>query len=361
MKKQTKIVEKDGEKAIKVSVSTIIYSFLILLVAVIGIGSILAYGTSTQIGQNIAAKIAKVVPYPAAIVSWNHVVLFNDMENNLDSVLQFYKTQNFSNEGLRVDFTTPIGQKRLEIKKREILDKMVEDQIVETLAKQRGINISSSDVNDAVTAKLNEYGTGDDVKADLLKSYGWDMNDFKQKVVLPSMYTEALSQSVMAQNQGDTQQAKIKIQQAQAELNSGADFAQVASKYSEGLSKENGGELGWVRKDQVVPELGVALFGDVQPDNNSIIESSIGFHIVDIENQKQENGAEVLQLRQIFVAKNTFADWLQQQKEQMNVWIPMSEFVWDKKTGTVDFRDPQMQKFEQDERSTTQGDASLMF
>ena len=363
MKKLTKLFEKDekdGEKAIKVSLATVVYAFLIILVATIGIGAILAYGTHTDIGEKIAAKISNVIPFPAAIISWNHIVYLNDVETNTASVQQFYQTQNFSDQGLRVDFTTPIGQQRLEIKKREILDKMVEDQIIETLAKQRGITISQADLDSAVAAKLNEFGTADDVKTDLLKSYGWSMDDFKQRVVLPSMYTDALSKAVLQDNPSDTQ-AKTKIEQAQAELNGGVDFAQVVSKYSEGSSAANGGELGWVKKEQVVPELASALFGATAPEKNSIIESSIGFHIVDIENQKTEDGAVVLQLRQIFVAKNTFADWLQSQKQQMNVWVPMSEFVWDKKTGSIDFRDPQMQQFEKDERAKAQGDASLMF
>ena len=359
--KQKSVVEKDGEKAIKVSVSTVVYSFLILLIAVIGVGAILAYGTHTQIGEKISADISKVVPFPAAVVSWNHIVYLNDMENNLGSVEQFYQTQNFSDEGLRVDFTTTIGQKRLEIKKREILDKMVEDQIIEILAKQRGITISQADVDGAVAAKLNEYGTGDDVKADLLKSYGWSLDDFKQKVVLPSMYTDALSKWVAQSNQGSDNEVKVKIQQAQTELAGGADFATVASKYSEGPSRINGGELGWVKADQVLPELASALFGATPPAKDSIIESSIGFHIVEIENQKKEDGVDVLELRQIFVAKNTFADWLDAQKKQMHVWVPMNEFVWNSSTGTIDFRDPQMTQFEKDERAQSQGDASLIF
>lgn len=359
-KKQTKIVKVNGEDAIKVSVSTVIYSMLIILVLMIATGSILAYGTNTEIGQKIAAKIANVVPFPAVIVDRNHMVYLEGIEDNLNSVQQFYAAQSFSNDGLRVDFTTEIGKKRLEIKKREILDKMVEDQIIEVLAQQRGIKVSETEIDSAVSAKLNEFGTAENVKEDLLKSYGWSMDDFKQRVVKPSMYAQALAKSVLQEKKSD-QQGKAKIEKAQAELNSGIDFAEVVGKYSEGTSKENKGELGWVTKQQVVPELAQALFENSKLEKNAIIESSIGFHIVEVENKKKEEGGDVLQLRQIFVAKNTFADWLDGQKKQMGVWVLVKEFVWNKDMGAVEFADDEMRKFEKEQRAAAQGDASLMF
>lgn len=350
---------EENEKKIKVS--TLVYAALIVVVFIVGVGSILAYGTRTEIGNKIAAKIAAVVPFPAAIVSWNHVVYINDVQSNLASVEKFYQTQNFAKEGLRIDFTTEDGKKRLRIKEREVMDKMVEDKIIEILAKQKGVTVSDQAADKVVSQKLNEFGTAEDVQSDLLKSYGWTMNDFKKRVVLPSIYMEALAQKVTAGDLGDSAKAKDKIAQAQKMLESGKDFAEVARSYSEGPSREKGGELGWAKKEQVTSELQAALFGKDAPKKNSIIESSIGFHIVEIENRKKENDEDVLQLRQIFVAKNTFADWLEKEKKGMKVVVPLADFVWNSEQGMVDFRDEKMRTFEKQERAKVQGDASIMF
>ncbi|KKQ52547.1 MAG: Foldase protein PrsA [Parcubacteria group bacterium GW2011_GWD2_38_11] len=355
MKKQN----EENEKRIKVS--TIVYAFLILLMIVLGVGSILAYGTRTEIGTKIAAKIAVVIPFPAAIINWKNVVYINDVQANLASVEKFYQTQDFAKEGLRIDFTTEDGKKRLRIKQREVIDKMVEDEIIEILAKRKGIFVTNDDAEKVVAQKLNEFGTADDVKNDLLKSYGWTMDDFKKRVVLPSIYMEELAQKVTVEEISDNAKVKDKILQAQKQLESGKDFAEVARSYSEGTSREKGGELGWAKKDQVVPELQAALFGKDTPEKNSIIESSIGFHIVEIENRKKENSEDVLQLRQIFVAKNTFADWLESEKKQMKVVVPLADFIWDAQLGSVDFRDEKMRVFEKQERAKVQGDASIMF
>lgn len=355
-----KLFKRNGEKILRVPLSSIVYAILILFVGISMIGAILAYGTDTQAGGRISAGISRVIPFPAAIVNWKRIVYLDDLQNNLNSVAQFYQTQDFAKEGMRVDFSTEIGQKRLEIKKREILDKMVEDEIVLILAKDRNITISEKDVDKAVTQKLKEFGTENDVKIDLLKSYGWTMDDFKKRVVLPSMYTDELSKAFLSEVQNSSK-AKDKIQKAQDELKKGTDFSEVAKKFSEGSTAAKGGELGWVRRAQVIPELADVLFLETKTDKNVIVETPIGFHIAQVENRKKEDGEDVLQIRQIFVAKNTFADWLDEQKKKMKIWIPMKEFVWNQNSGSVDFRNEKMQQFEKDERSKTKGDASIMF
>lgn len=357
MTKQKNIIH-DNEKKIKLS--TLVYAILIILIAIIGVGSILAYGTNTAVGKKIAIKMSEVIPFPAAVIDYTNFISMNNVQKNLTSIEKFYATQNLSEEGLRVDFTTPDGQKRLEIKEKEILNKMIEDKVIEILAKKQGFSVSKADVDKAVSGQLAKYGTTKDVQDNLLNSYGWNLDDFKTQVVVPTMYREMLTQYAAGQNASGTV-SKTKIQQAQKELESGTDFAKVAADFSDGVSKENGGELGWVTKDQVVPELQDALFGSKPLEKDSIIESSIGFHIVEIENRKKENNEDVLQLRQIFVAKNVFADWLETQKEKMKIWIPLKDFSWNNSTGSVDFRSEQMKDFETDQRTKAQGDASIMF
>lgn len=350
--------KKDEDKKIKLS--TLIYAVLVMFVVVIGVGSILAYGTETALGKKIAATVSKIVPFPAAIVSGTNFVYWEDIEKNLSSIEKFYQSQDLSEEGLRVDFSTPDGKKRFEIKKREILDKLVEDKIIEVLAKKRGISITKADIDKVVNKKLIEYGTSEDIKNDLLDSYGWSLDDFKQRVVLPGAYKDALS-TLVSQENFDNSFSRKKIEQAKKDIENGKDFAEVAKEYSNGSSKDNGGELGWVKKDQIITELQESLFGKNPLEKNSIIESSIGFHIVEIEDRKKENGEDVLQLRQIFVAKDIFIDWLEEQKRDISVIVPLAGFTWDSALGMIDFRDEKMKTFEKEERAKVKGDASLMF
>lgn len=344
----------------RVKLSTLIYAILIIIVIFTGAISILAYGTQTEIGKRISVTVSNIIPFPAAIINYTHLVYIKDVEKDLASIERFYKSYNFSDEGLRIDFTTPDGKKRLHIKKREILDKLIEDKIIEVLANKKGIRLSQADVDNVINQTLNEYGTANDIKSDLLNSYGWDMEDFKKFVVMPNAYKAALS-SYVSNNELDISIAKTKIEEAQKQLIKGTDFAQVVKEYSVGASKENGGELGWVKKNQLLPELQDILFSSKNIEKNSILETSIGFHIIEIKDKKKDNGEDIIEIRQIFVAKDTFADWLENQKKNLHIFIPLSFFVWDNSTGSVDFKNEEMRNFEKNERSKTAGDLSIMF
>ncbi|HOW60308.1 MAG TPA: peptidylprolyl isomerase [Candidatus Moranbacteria bacterium] len=344
----------------RVKLSTLIYAILIIIVIFIGVISILAYGTQTEIGKRISVTVSSIIPFPAAIINYTHLVYIKDVEKDLASIERFYKSYNFSDEGLRIDFTTSDGKKRLQIKKREILDKLIEDKIIEVLANKKGIRLSQADVDNVINQTLNEYGTANDIKSDLLNSYGWSMEDFKKFVVMPNAYKAALS-SYVSNNELDVSIAKTKIEEAQKQLIKGTDFAQVVKEYSVGASKENGGELGWVKKSQLLPELQDILFGSKNIEKNSILETSIGFHIIEIKDKKKDNGEDMIEIRQIFVAKDTFADWLENQKKNLHIFIPLSGFAWDSSAGSVDFKSEEMRNFEKNERSKTAGDLSIMF
>lgn len=344
----------------RVKLSTLVYSVLIILMFLMLVTVSLAYGTETKIGKEIREKISLNIPFPIAIIQNSEFVYSSELEKNLTSVQKYYSSENFYKEGLRIDFTTPDGKKRLEIKRKEIFDKLIEDAIIKMLAQERGIVVSESDIDKVVSQKLEEFGTEKIVEKDLLESYGWSLEDFKKQAVLPGAYKDAL-EIYISDKELDNGKQKSKITEAQKKLSEGKDFMEIVDKYSEGKSKENKGELGWVTRDQVAPEIQGALFDKKDYEKNGIIESSVGFHIIEIEDRKKEGSDDVLKLRQIFVMKNNFPVWLENKKKEMDVKIISKEFAWDKNSGSVNFKEEEMRKFEIEERSKSKGDASIMF
>jgi peptidyl-prolyl cis-trans isomerase D len=80
--------------------------------------------------------------------------------------------------------------------------------------------------------------------------------------------------------------AKAKAEMILKQIQGGANFADLAKKYSDDSSKDNGGELGFYRRGATVPEFEKALFsqkiGDVQ-----IVKSQYGYHILQVEERQQ--------------------------------------------------------------------------
>jgi len=125
------------------------------------------------------------------------------------SIRRFYENQDFSSLGLRFDFNTDDGKKRLKIREKELINKMIEDSAVEILAQERGINISKKTVKDNVDRKMDEYGNREIVGENLDNLYDWTIDDFKDKIVRPSLYKDAL-EKWLAENEGKEKNDKAK-------------------------------------------------------------------------------------------------------------------------------------------------------
>ncbi|MEM7021361.1 MAG: peptidylprolyl isomerase [Pseudomonadota bacterium] len=72
------------------------------------------------------------------------------------------------------------------------------------------------------------------------------------------------------------------------EIDGGADFAEVAKERSTGPSGPNGGDLGFIRKDQVVPEFGDAAFA-LQPEETTKepVQTQFGWHVIEVLERKR--------------------------------------------------------------------------
>ena len=349
---------EDSEKRIKVS--TLAYAIIIVLVVVFALLCGIIYRTQSQTGENIAAFLSKIVPLPAAAINGGNFVMLSDLEKNTDALVKFYQSPEYLQSGaVKYDFSSADGKKQVEIMKKYILNKMIQDKAVEILATKRNITVSQSDIKDFMDQKMQTYATQDDVTNMLRDSYGWTLDDFTKMVVVPSVRLAEL-QSEVTKNELNNDDAENKITAARDALAGGADFATVAEQYSEGASKDKGGELGWVNKSDMIPELQAAIFSDNPPKQTDIIESSIGYHLVDIEGEKKENNTDVVQFRQIFVAKKTFSDWLSDQMKGMHIVVPLGEFNWDSNAETVSFSSKDMQQFEASQLSSPTGIAANM-
>jgi peptidyl-prolyl cis-trans isomerase D len=78
--------------------------------------------------------------------------------------------------------------------------------------------------------------------------------------------------------------ARAKAQEILNKLKAGANFAELAKKYSEDPgSKDNGGSLGWIGKGRTVPEFEKAAF-ELQPGQTSgLVQTTFGFHIIHVD------------------------------------------------------------------------------
>ncbi len=84
-----------------------------------------------------------------------------------------------------------------------------------------------------------------------------------------------------ANGEMDTVAAKARIDSVKMLLNSGADFAELASKYSKDTgSKDKGGDLGFFERRMMVKEFDEAAFNLKVGEVSDIIKTNFGYHII---------------------------------------------------------------------------------
>lgn len=86
----------------------------------------------------------------------------------------------------------------------------------------------------------------------------------------------------------DTQKAEArkKIEAVQKRLKKGEDFAAVAKEVSDCPSKEQGGDLGYFAKGQMVKPFEEAAFAMKPGETSNIVETDFGFHLIKVADKK---------------------------------------------------------------------------
>ncbi len=84
------------------------------------------------------------------------------------------------------------------------------------------------------------------------------------------------------------EEIREKAEQIRAQAKKGEDFASLAEKHSEGPTAEKGGDLGFFPRGRMVKEFEDAAFSLKQGEISPIVRTQFGFHIIKVEDHKQE-------------------------------------------------------------------------
>ena len=97
--------------------------------------------------------------------------------------------------------------------------------------------------------------------------------------------------------QHDEAPARAAIEKAEEELAGGADFAEVADRYSDCAG--NGGDLGYFPRGEMVPEFEQVVFAMSPGSRSGIFRSSFGFHIAMVVDRRPAGLRRFEEVREI--------------------------------------------------------------
>jgi hypothetical protein len=218
-------LKHSSHSIVKISIS-IFVGVIILFFAFCGLDLYKFQGKSGFIYD-----VTKILPFPVAKVG-NSYVGYDSYLFNLRSNIHYYTTVQ------KADFNTPSGKLQLDRLKQQAMASAIQTTLVNKLAKQNNITVSSTQINNEITILKNEnrLGSSNGVFSDVISTYyGWSQADFKN-----SLKNQLLSQAVVGKL--DTQ-AQSEAQSAITELKSGTDFGTLASEVSDdAATKGSGGQ-----------------------------------------------------------------------------------------------------------------------
>ncbi len=115
-------------------------------------------------------------------------------------------------------------------------------------------------------------------------------------------------------NDTEVENAKNEALDLLGQLEGGANFAELASKYSDDPgSARLGGDLGWQRRGQFVPEFEASAFTLEVGEVSEIVETEYGFHII----QLLERLGNRIHTRHILISPNITQDDMELAKEKL--------------------------------------------
>jgi peptidyl-prolyl cis-trans isomerase C len=116
---------------------------------------------------------------------------------------------------------------------------------------------------------------------------------------------------------------------ARREIQTGKPFEEVVSLYSTGTFKNNSGDMGYIKKEDVIPEISRVAFHLPENSISQVIESSYGFHIIKVIRKRQKDSikdlndvhGEILQHLRVKKERAVYYDLLSRLQNTSKVYV----------------------------------------
>ena len=252
------------------------------------------------------AGAARVIDGVAAVVN-DDVILVSEINDAMRPLIREYR-QRYSGADLR---------RRLRDVQEAVVSKAIEDRLILQVAAKAEIKAEKAQIDERLEAVIERFGSVEILEAELrqrgitIREYRTQIRDqiivqdtIRQVVgskirvtdnEIEEYYRKHRSNFEMAEARrvsaiylphdpraaGDARAAmRRRAEQITMLASDGADFGELARKFSRGPHREQGGDIGYVTRGEILPDLEDVAFGMDADDPPTIVETADGVHVL---------------------------------------------------------------------------------
>lgn len=230
---------------------------------------------------------------------------------------------------------------------KEALDVLIVEKIVRLEAEKENISITDDEIKAEMDEMIESFG-GEDSFNTALEYYGVSKANIEYDIEM-NLYLEKLLTSVIEITEDEmkayfeenkdsfAQKEEVKARhilvedeetalEVKEKLDSGGDFEELAKEYSTDSSSENGGDLGYFRKGEMVSEFENVAFSLKVGEISEPVKSQFGYHIIKVEDRIEAKEANYEDSKEevrekIFEQKypSAYNTWVQEKLQEYNI------------------------------------------
>ncbi len=231
------------------------------------------------------------------------------------------------------DFVGPERDRRVDEAEQQLVDDLISRRLMVQVAKKEGMLPSGAEVSGAIEELKKQNNVASDAQFQaLLKAEGLTLDllrrSVEERLAINRLLMRQIRSAIIVNEDeiqkyyeshrdkfqripeaqirhifievppgGDEAAAKAKAEEALAKVQAGADFGEVAKQYSDGPTKDRGGELGAIHKGDLAPEIEGPAFSLPAGGVSPLIRTAAGWNIIKVEQVRTETVAPYTEVR----------------------------------------------------------------
>ncbi|EKE07524.1 MAG: hypothetical protein ACD_18C00063G0001 [uncultured bacterium] len=239
--------------------------------------------------SNFTLKSAALLNLSIASINGKKV-LYSEYVDNIQAMEKFYQTDDSGQQ-------VPTDAERSDF----VLSRLLVNNLIAQVAKDMDVSVTKADIDKIAEEQIvTGFPSREDAEKEIMNRYGWTLEHFLQEIVYSTELEKKVAAKYAEQHPVDTNaDASVEAQAIEIlqQIKDGADFAEMATQFGSDGTKDQGGDLGWFSRGQMVAEFEDAAFslnkGELNPE---LVKTQFGYHVLQVTDKrttKDDAGNEV--------------------------------------------------------------------